>query len=145
MRLNEATISKLDRLSQLFLRKLRPALSGVPYREEVTDRLQITVPARSALVGDLEIYLDGDEITMYLGHHTHCHFSLYMAEGTPDPEEKTSDEAVNFLTDLLEDRVVIWSQTVDGKPGSGGTYRLGATQTLKPSGADSFLWSGKSV
>jgi hypothetical protein len=143
MRLNEETISKLDPLSQVFLRKVRPALSGVAHREEVTDRLQITVPARSALVGDLQIYLDGDEITMYLGHHTHCHFSLYMAEGDPDPEDKTSAEAVKFLTDLLEDRVVIWSRTVAGKLTSGGTHFLGAQQTLKSDGADSFLWSGK--
>ena len=143
MKLDEETISKLDPLAQAFLRKVRPVLSGGPYGERVTDRLQITIPARSALVGDLEIYLDGDEITMYLGHHTHCHFSLYMAEGDPDPEETTSAEAVKFLTDLLEDRVVMWSRTVDGKPTSGGSYYLGAEHTLRSSDADSFLWSGK--
>jgi hypothetical protein len=145
MRLDEETISKLDPLSQVFLRKVRPALSGVPYREEVTDRLRITVRAASAMVGDLEIHLDGDEITMYLGHHTHCHFSLYMVEGEPDPEEKISAEAVTFLRDLLDDRVVIWSQSVGGKPSSGGSHYLGANQTLKSTGADSFLWSGKRV
>jgi hypothetical protein len=144
IRLDEETISKLDLLSQVFLRKARVVLSGIPCREEVTDRLRITVPGRS-VIGDLEIYLDGDEITMYLGHHTHCHFSLYMVDKDPDPEEMISAEAVKFLTDLLDDRVVIWSQTVDGKPMSGGSYYLGAKQTLKSSGADSFLWSGKRV
>ena len=145
MRLDAETISKLDLLSQAFLRQARAALSGIPYREEVTDRLRITVPARSAMIGDLEVYLDGDEITMYLGHHTHCHFSLYMLDKDPDPEERISAEAVKFLTDLLDDRVVIWSQTVDGKPRSGGSYYLGAKQILKSSGVDSFLWSGKRV
>jgi hypothetical protein len=113
MRLDEHTISKLDLLSQAFLRKVRLALSGVPYSEEVTDQLRITVPAPSAVIGDLEIHVDGDEITIYLGHHTHCHFSLYMADKDPDPEEKISEEAVKFLTDLLDDRVVIWSQKVE--------------------------------
>ena len=68
---------------------------------------------------------------------------FYMAEGDPDPEETTSAEAVKFLTDLLEDRVVMWSRTVDGKPTSGGSYYLGAEHTLRSSDADSFLWSGK--
>jgi hypothetical protein len=82
---------------------------------------------------------------MYLGHHTHCHFSLYMVDTDPDPEEKISAEAVKFLTDLLDDRVVIWSQIVGGKPTSGGSYYLGEKQTLRPVGAESFLWSGKRV
>jgi hypothetical protein len=94
---------------------------------------------------NLEIQVDGDEITMYLGHHTHCHFSLYMVDTDPDPEEKISAEAVKLLTDLLDDRVVIWSQIVGGKPTSGGSYYLGEKQTLRPVGAESFLWSGKRV
>jgi hypothetical protein len=145
MRLDEEMISKLDLLSRAFLRRARVALSGVPFREEVTDGLRITVPCRSEMVGDLKIHLDGDEITMYLGRHTHCHFSLYMVAKDPDPEERISAEAVRFLTDVLNDQVVIWSKTVDGKPGSGGSYRLDAEPRLKPSGADCFLWSGKRV
>ena len=79
------------------------------------------------------------------GHHTHCHFSSYDGDGAAD-DLATCEQAVEFLEDVLGDRVVIWSVIrPDGRRGSGGTYGLGKTPNFVEAGSDAFLWSGKKV
>jgi hypothetical protein len=46
---------------------------------------------------------------MYLGRHPHCHFALSTVEQDPDPEEKVTAEALRLVSDVLTERVVIWS------------------------------------
>ena len=89
-------------------------------------------------VGDIEIYDDGDELTVVAGKFTHGHFSNYDQElGDDEKECEIVDAVVSFLTDLFADRVILWGS----HSGSGGWYYPehagGAGQH-----EHEFVWSG---
>jgi hypothetical protein len=132
-----------DPLGKRLLEVLRAGGLLEPFDEAFSDRLEITVPGASP-VGDLTVLSDADELTVYVGEHTHCHFSLYMYQDRSPAEaiDAVVEEAVGFLSDLLADRIVVWSRSVDGVPASGGTFRRDvAPERLEP-GAKAYLWSG---
>ncbi len=69
--------------------------------------------------GDLTIHDDGDEITLFLGDITHCHFSQdYLGDGKCSSEAEMFEEAIEYLRDLLSDQVVFYRARVGGSDGS---------------------------
>ncbi len=66
-------------------------------------------PAVHPAVGNLEIYDDGNELTLVAGNFTHGHFSNYDENLSVDQKESAIvDAVVSFLEDLFADRVVLW-------------------------------------
>jgi hypothetical protein len=146
MSISPEQVYRLPSFAQTFLALFRERASFSRGREELRgDDLWLVIPARDQAVGDLEILVDASEVTVYVGHHTHCHFSSYDGDG-PAEDLATCKQAADYLDDVLADRVVIWSvRRPDGKRGSGGTYSLGGTPRFVDARSDAFLWSGKRV
>src|SRR5262245_30634727 len=71
-------------------------------------------------VGSLRICDDGDEITLFLGDITHCHFSQdYLGDGKYSPEPEVCNAAIQYLKDLISDRVLFYHARDRGRDGSG--------------------------
>jgi hypothetical protein len=132
-----------DPLGQRLVEVLRAGALSVPFEESFSDRLEVTVRGASP-VGDLTILSDLEELTLYVGEHTHCNFSLYMHQDRSPAEaiDAVVEETVGFLDDLLADRIVVWSRSGGGVPEAGGTFRRDAAPELLKPGAKAYLWSG---
>lgn len=99
-------------------------------------------PAACSEVGDVQIYDDGDEATVVIENVTHHHTNPY------DPEMNSSDrarwitnEVVEFLQTLFDDRVFLWSRR-QGHGGGGCHWPFeGVIPDGVPDDADLFIWS----
>ena len=90
------------------------------------------------MVGDIEIYDDGDELTAVLGNFTHCHFSNYEnGLSLEQKAERIADDAAGFLVDLFANQIVVWGS----HQGGGGFYRVGHGQGLGKD-LERYVWSG---
>src|SRR4051794_22452878 len=79
-------------------------------------------PAVHPEVGDIEIYDDGNELTVVAGNFTHGHFSNYDDSLSDDQKADAIVEAVlDFLENLFADRFILWGSRKEG----GGWYRAG--------------------
>ena len=96
-------------------------------------------PAIHPEVGDVQIYDDGDELTLVAGNFTHGHFSNY--DNTLLPEQKAEEivqDVLNFLEALFADRVVLWGS----HERSGGWYFRGGDGSAWATDANKYIWSG---
>jgi hypothetical protein len=99
----------------------------------------LRIPARSSEVGDLVVSFDEDEITFFIGHITHQHFTP-GARGDPEAPDQVAEcirEAVQFLRGVLDDRWVLYCYP----NGGGGCYEIGEDGGWAKDAAR-FLWSG---
>jgi hypothetical protein len=91
-------------------------------------------------VGDVQIYDDGDEVTLIAGNFTHGHFSSY--DDTLSPEQKAEDiseDVASFLEDLFADRIVLWG----AHDRAGGWYKVAdEPSAFWAHGEQKYLWSG---
>ena len=93
----------------------------------------LEVPAAHKSVGPLRIRIDSDEITVFVGP-THCHFTRYDG----DPTEKRIADALEFVRDVLSDRMVLWSCLC-----AGGAYRTERGARFRvPWPVRRYVWSG---
>jgi hypothetical protein len=98
----------------------------------------IAFPAIHPDVGDVEIYDDGDELTVVLGRFTHGHLSSYDdALSMEQKAARISDEAATFLEELFADRIVLWGS----HEGTGGWRKRGERSTW-PIDTKEYVWSG---
>jgi hypothetical protein len=100
-------------------------------------------PAKCPEVGDLSIYDDGKEATVVVGSQTHFHVNCYGMDVTEDEcIESIVEEIIEFLRELFEDRILMWS--VDQGRGCGGIEPYdGNMSEYVYETADTFLWSGR--
>jgi hypothetical protein len=87
-------------------------------------------------VGDVEIYDDGEELTIGLGNFTHAHVG--SGEASTD---KIVELTIELLADLFSDTLVLWGS----HSGAGGYYRKGQASSLAKllsSGSTPYVWSG---
>lgn len=101
--------SKLAPLAQRFLAKAAQTFSEDPYSVEFTERLEMVFPAQSDQVGDLRIWLDCDEVTVFTGHHGHTHFEVLPSDSVSldDTEERVVQCAIDFMRDFLAGNLVV--------------------------------------
>lgn len=122
-----------------------------PERTARPDVLVVRLPAASPAVGDVLVYSDGTELTMVIGDHTHQHNGAYLFGEPSDPAaiEKTAAAEAEWLRDLIEDRVVVWSRRAPNRDVlAGGTEVLHGDE---PSGlalwrrvaTEAWFWSGR--
>jgi hypothetical protein len=100
-------------------------------------------PAVHSDVGNIELYDDGDELTISLGHFTHRHLGNYD-EGLSDGQKADliAAECVKFLDDIFADRVEFFGSHTGG--GGCGLRTDGPRGFFSRSlyGKKSFVWSG---
>ena len=100
-------------------------------------------PAVHPDVGDIEIYDDGDELTVVVGKFTHRHFSNYD-QGVSQVERacRIGNDLAVFLSDLFADRIEMYGSHLGG----GGTrLRDGRSRGLASKvvfGSKTYVWSG---
>jgi hypothetical protein len=89
-------------------------------------------------VGDVEVYDDGDELTVVLGKFTHAHFSNHDEALSPQQkDELISKDVASFLEKLFADQIVMWGS----HEGAGGWYDRGDASMLQKD-AKGYVWSG---
>lgn len=154
MPLTDADLAAHDALAQALIRHLRRVLQGKRFEEVALKRtaeprvLVVRIPAASATVGDVLVYSDGGELTTVVGDHTHGHRGAYLYGGPSDPAaiEKAAAAEADWLRDLIEDRVVIWSRRAPNRQVlAGGTEELvGDALSGTPLwlATEAWLWSG---
>ncbi len=109
----------------------------------------LRIPHRNAEVGDIIISFEGEEISVFLGDITHCHFTPYAPQGhfpgcTPG---QAARDATHFIREVVSDLWVIW-RWPDGR---GGCYRPDgddeerADAPLDGEEVERFVWSGRLV
>ena len=98
---------------------------------------QLTIPAAHPEVGDIVLQDDDEEITAFLGHFTHRHFSNYDEIPTAEKEKLIAEDVASFLEDLFADRIIMW-----GSPrGMGGSHPIDSS-SLRRLGRRKYVWSG---
>jgi hypothetical protein len=109
----------------------------------------LRVAALDSNVGDIVVSFEGDEISVFLGDITHCHFIPYAAQDNfpgCTPGEAAAD-ASQFIHEVVSDQWVIWRW----RDGRGGCFKLGcndeesADAPLPGEEVESLVWSGRLV
>ena len=96
-------------------------------------------PAVCPEVGDIEIYDDGNELTVVAGYFTHGHFSNYDDGLSDDQKAETIVEAVlDFLENLFADRVILYGS----QEGQGGWYYSDVEEKEFRQYGNQYVWSG---
>jgi hypothetical protein len=96
------------------------------------------VPAAYPEFGDLQIYDDGDELTLVAGNFTHGHFSNYDEDlSVQQKAEAITDAVVQFLEQVFADEVVFWGS----HKAAGGWHKRGESSE-RQRGAKEYSWSG---
>jgi hypothetical protein len=144
--LSAAQQNALSPLAQQFLARLRAVLPGVASESHTHNGLTARVEPATSAVGALVAVVE-DEIVVSLGDHTHEHFAPYLFGDARDPAAVLSaaEAAVEFIGDVLGDRVIIWSARRNGRTWAGGT--CSAARGGRPSAlaTEAWLWSGRAV
>jgi hypothetical protein len=128
-------------------RKVKDRLPGCALRVEPNpdahgglSDLRILVPAAHPEVGDLVIWDDGDEATVFVGAITHIHMTPYdTALSKEQAAERIADEVTDFIENLFADRVLMWRAFW-----AGGCKTVDRVPTRAPHSWPRrwFLWSG---
>ncbi|MFO0962640.1 MAG: hypothetical protein U0625_06995 [Phycisphaerales bacterium] len=138
---------KLDTLSQRFLSELERVMPRDGFRAEFTDRLVVTIPAKHAEVGDITVWLDGDEVTVGIGQLHHCHFEVCIqTDPTLDEREQAAAEsAARYIRDILDERVHFQVEFEAGRCRGSGSWYPEHSERFRPlSGVDEvreYVWS----
>ena len=109
--------AQLDHLSRELLAQLHRVLPAKALRTEFKGRLVITIQARVPEVGDITIWLEGDEITVGIGELHHSHFEVYTqsADTLDERERLAAESAVEYIRDIIEERVRFRVQFQQGR------------------------------
>jgi len=139
--------ARLDALAREFRRVLQQRLKHISLREEFTDRLVVTIPGAHPETGDIVVWLDGDEVTVGIGEHFHCHFETYLEEGQPQVERErlAAERAVDFIASFMSDSIVLRVTREGGRVVSAGAHPVDALNAPPNSDIAEYLWSGPRV
>ncbi|MEQ8768625.1 MAG: hypothetical protein RL885_32260 [Planctomycetota bacterium] len=100
----------------------------------------VVFPAICPEVGDVQIYDDGDEATIYIENVTHEHVNPYDSEMPPDGRTRwITDNVTRFLRALFDDRIVLFVMQDEG--GGGWQSIDDIPREQLPRDADVFVWS----
>ena len=115
---------------------------------EVNEKDQtITIENQHSYIGNIDFEADDEEIITYIGNFTHWHAGCYDESLNREEKQKqVINEVLDFLRDLLSDKIVMWGSHKDG----GGFYYLDYDENeqdapLNPSEVNKYVWSGKKI
>ena len=157
MTLSNAELEGHDPLAQSFVRHLRALVSPNAFEEVAVNRqgrepvLVVRVIAATPAVGDVLVVSNGNELTTYIGEHTHHHTGVYLFGDAADP--KAIDAAAlaeaQWLRDLVADRIIVWSRRgKGGEADAGGTAVDGDDRSVEHRmmrllATEAWYWSGR--
>lgn len=88
-------------------------------------------------VGDVQLFDEGNEVTLVAGPFTHGHFSDFASTSPEEAERHIVDDVVEFLERLFADQIVMWGS----HRGGGGWYDRNHDTSVKVAGP-LYVWSG---
>jgi hypothetical protein len=96
-------------------------------------------PAIHPSVGDIQIFDDGDEITLIAGDFTHGHFNCWDNESfISEKAIRITNDVINFLDKLFADQIILW-----GSHKSGGGWRpIDSESFEEDNSSEEYVWSG---
>ena len=134
-----------ESLTTLAAQRLRDA--GIAFVADASETLRIA--ARDPAIGDLVVSFEGNEVSVFLGDITHCHFTPCAADDKCRgcTNEQAVADAVRFISEVVQDKWVIWSWS-DGRGGCfkpDGNDEEAADAPLPGEDVKYFRWSGRVV
>jgi hypothetical protein len=125
-------------ISDVLVSKLQERFPGRGLRNASAPAPFAVFPAIHPEVGDIQIYDDGDELTVVAGNFTHGHFSNYDEKLSVEQKaEEITESVLSFLESLFADQIVLWGS----HQASGGWYKRGESPAWKKD-AKEYVWSG---
>ncbi|MCI0739396.1 MAG: hypothetical protein L0Y72_10155 [Gemmataceae bacterium] len=126
-------------ISAVLIPKLRARFPGRGLRVSSPPSPSAVFPAIHPEVGDIQIYDDGDELTVVAGNFTHGHFSNYDEKLSPEQKaSEIAEDVVSFLEALFADEVVFWGS----HERCGGWYNIGEDSSSWAKDDKKYVWSG---
>ena len=107
----------------------------------------IVIKGTSQEVGNIEIEDNIKELIIVIGNFTHWHAACYDESLTKkEKEQQISDEVIDFLNDLFNDKIVMWGSHENG----GGFYYVDYDENehdapIEKNGVIKYVWSGKEI
>jgi hypothetical protein len=94
-------------------------------------------------IGELQVYDDGDEVTVAIHEISHGHFNLYE-EGIPEAErvEWIVKSVLSFLEALFADRVLLF-RSPNRRMGGWRVLDAPVENVDSGDGQEYFVWSGR--
>lgn len=85
------------------------------------DQAFLRIPAAKGDFGEIDLYDDGDEVTIVFGRFTHSHYNCYEDLPPEAKEARIAEEVFAVVNDTFHDRIEFW----DSHQGSGGYRPVG--------------------
>jgi len=126
-------------ISSLLIDQLPKRLPDVSFRIGSIPDAVVVFPAAHPGFGDVEVYDDGDELTVNIGNFTHSHFSNYSDASDVEKAKEIVESTLSFLSDIFKDHLVFWGSH---KSGGGGFHRDEAPNRVLPPDGSLYVWSG---
>ncbi|CAN5548107.1 hypothetical protein BH10PLA1_BH10PLA1_15070 [soil metagenome] len=133
-------------LTDIFFTKLPVSLQ--PYRTGDAKEI-LRVPAKAADVGNLIVYNYGVEFTVAVGKISHRHFECFLsrAEREEDGQREAAEDAINWIEEILADRVRFRVEYSSGRVIAGSSWNPaesnGGRWLAKTDQSREYLWSGE--
>lgn len=107
--MNEIDRTKLDSLSARFLVEVTREFPNQDFDVRFTDRLEVVFPACHPAVGDIHVWLDGNEVTVGIGllYHTHFEADLEGEMSNGEAETHAVADALAFIRDFLNGDTIV--------------------------------------
>lgn len=74
----------------------------------------LLIKAKSPDFGDIQLFDDGDEVTIWFGKFTHSHFSNYDDISVEEKELQIAKDVYQILKQTLADELEFWVSKVGG-------------------------------
>ena len=100
----------------------------------------IRISAAGSDFGDIDLYDDGDEVTIDFGRFTHSHYSNYEEIPLEEKESQIAKDVYEVLKATFEDELEFWGS----HQGSGGFQGVDCEPTRKQGFFSGFLSRGGS-
>ena len=150
MRFSDSQLAAFGILSHGFVEEFRRRFTSGSFSEVFSDRPEIHIPCGSQSVGNLIVYLDGDEVTVEVGELYHTHFSFWHYGSILDEQSVggTVNASLEFIRQVLADEIVFRLFYRDGRVAGATTLHyptiavVGKLSELDGLPFRDFRWSG---
>jgi hypothetical protein len=131
------------KLRDVLVPEIRARFAGRQMRIGKSPGPVIVFPAVDAEVGDLRIHDDGDEVTLFIGDHSHLHFSIDADAGEEQEQmREVTESTLDFLSNLFADRVLMQC-SADHRMGEVTIESGGLKAPVRADGWLAYRWSGR--
>lgn len=135
----------MESLFTHFLKEFQIRLPDVEFLNGSSPDPVLTIPAKNLETGSIQVWDDGDELTIGIGKHFHCHYDLngftFDEISQEEAEKKCIDSAIDFIVEFLADEAILYVRFTNNKPSESGVVSYKNLNSIH-SNAKKYVWSG---